>query len=576
MTYYILKHSSLTSYNNDATVMTILTTFRRQLASPKLSWQICLLAIIGGFAAAMLIVLFTFTIKGIQSLYLSSSDDYSTLDAITRLDLPIIGALIILFFSRITGYEYHRTGIPFVLHRLKVAYGAIPFRNTFHQFIGGAVSLSTGFSVGKEGPVVHLGAAASSFVGSALKLPNNSIRTLCACGVAAGIAASFNTPIAAVLFVMEVVLREYDLHTFIPIMIAAIIGSMVTHSVFGGIHDYEFISQISLNYQDFLILILLGTLLGALAAFFNRFIIYTIKRTEKLHIFTRLMIAALITGCLGYLVPHAMGTGSSAVVFSVEHHWQLQFLFTLLAAKLLMTILVIGLGMPGGIVGPIIGIGAVGGILGALVLGMIIPGDYAASDFALMGMAGFMAATLNAPLAALLTVVELSNQLEIMLPAMMVIGSASLISSQLFNNRSIFTMQLDIQNLIYRKPPIESALQKVGALSLMNSKIQCIKQDEINSELLLQAKHEQAIVIQDQQDNNEINYYWLEIDNTKELTTSQHKLIPLDSQATLAEAYALLLHDRKGGVYIYEQTPQNIIGIITFEQIRHYLLVGKL
>ena len=576
MTYYILKHSSLTSYNNDATVMTILTTFRRQLASPKLSWQICLLAIIGGFAAAMLIVLFTFTIKGIQSLYLSSSDDYSTLDAITRLDLPIIGALIILFFSRITGYEYHRTGIPFVLHRLKVAYGAIPFRNTFHQFIGGAVSLSTGFSVGKEGPVVHLGAAASSFVGSALKLPNYSIRTLCACGVAAGIAASFNTPIAAVLFVMEVVLREYDLHTFIPIMIAAIIGSMVTHSVFGGIHDYEFISQISLNYQDFLILILLGILLGALAAFFNRFIIYTIKRTEKLHIFTRLMIAALITGCLGYLVPHAMGTGSSAVVFSVEHHWQLQFLFTLLAAKLLMTILVIGLGMPGGIVGPIIGIGAVGGILGALVLGMIIPGDYAASDFALMGMAGFMAATLNAPLAALLTVVELSNQLEIMLPAMIVIGSASLISSQLFNNRSIFTMQLDIQNLIYRKPPIESALQKVGALSLMNSKIQCLKQDEINSELLLQAKHEQAIVIQDQQDNNEINYYWLEIDNTKELTTSQHKLIPLDSQATLAEAYALLLHDRKGGVYIYEQTPQNIIGIITFEQIRHYLLVGKL
>ncbi len=570
--------------------MTILTTFRRQLASPKLSWQICLLAIIGGFAAAMLIVLFTFTIKGIQSLYLVNNDDYSTLDAITRLDLPIIGALIILFFSRITGYEYHRTGIPFVLHRLKVAYGAIPFRNTFHQFIGGAVSLSTGFSVGKEGPVVHLGAAASSFVGSALKLPNNSIRTLCACGVAAGIAASFNTPIAAVLFVMEVVLREYDLHTFIPIMIAAIIGSMVTHTVFGGIHDYEFISKIALNYQDFLILILLGILLGTLAAFFNRFIIYTIKRTEKLHIFTRLMIAALITGCLGYLVPHAMGTGSAAVVFSVEHHWQLQFLFTLLAAKLLMTILVIGLGMPGGIVGPIIGIGAVGGILGALVLGMIIPGDYAASDFALMGMAGFMAATLNAPLAALLTVVELSNQLEIMLPAMMVIGSASVISSQLFNNRSVFTMQLDIQNLVYRKPPIESALQKVGVLSLMNSNIKIIKPQELSSELLLSNNNEQAIIIANQQNNQkeETNYQWLEIacgNKATELNNEhnnisrhyqQHHLMALGSQATLAEAYALLLHDRKGGVYIYDQTPNNIVGLITFEQIRHYLVVGKL
>ena len=88
-----------------------------------------------------------------------------------------------------------------------------------------------------------------------------------------------------------------------------------------------------------------------------------------------------------------------------------------------------------------------------------------------MGMAGFMAASLNAPLAALLAVVELSGQLEIVVPAMIVITISSIISGQVFKNRSIFTMQLDVQNLVYSKPPIEKTLQKIGVLGLMIEKV---------------------------------------------------------------------------------------------------------
>ena len=557
--------------------MVYFSSFKKQLASPKLSWQLCLLAIVGGLSAAMLIVLFTFTIQFIQQLYLDNHDNYTSLDALSRFDLPIIGALVILFFSWLTGYKYQRTGIPFVLHRLKVAYGAIPFRNTFHQFIGGAVSLSTGFSVGKEGPVVHLGAAASSFVGVKLALPNNSIRTLCACGIAAGIAASFNTPIAAVLFVMEVILREYDMQMFIPIMLAAIMGSMVTSTIFGKNHDYEFISQIMINHQDFLLLILLGIILGVLAALFNHIITRTIKRFEKYHIFTRLMVAALITGCLGFVVPHAMGTGTSAVAFAVNGHEPLLLIFSLLAAKFLMTVLVIGLGMPGGIVGPIIAIGAVGGVFGSLLLGFIIPGNYIASDFALMGMAGFLAATLNAPLAALLTVVELSNQLDIMLPAMIVIASSCLISGQLFKSKSVFAMQLDIQNLVYRKPPIETALQRVGVLSQMNDKVTLLDCFPNTNERLNNTTKNEPIIVKTG-DGYHTSYYWLEEKfndlNPNNPPYCQHKLIPLFSQATLAEAYLLLLHQRNGAVYIHDQNEHDFLGIITFEQIKKHLLSG--
>ena len=207
-----------------------IAAIRKHLALPNTSWQICLLAIIGGCASALLVVLFTLTIEAIQQVYLIKSDNYNSLDEISRFDLPIIGAILILLIAWFTGYKYLRTGIPFVLHRLKVAHGVIPFKNTINQFWGSAIALASGFSVGREGPAVHLGAACSSYLGSMLKLPYNNIRTLCACGIAAGIAATFNTPIAAVIFVMEVIMREYKAHIFILVMLAAIVGSVITQS----------------------------------------------------------------------------------------------------------------------------------------------------------------------------------------------------------------------------------------------------------------------------------------------------------------------------------------------------------
>ncbi len=99
--------------------MSYFSTTRKHLSLPKTSWQICLLAIVGGFASALLVILFTLLIEELQQLYLVERDNYNTLDGVSRFDLPIIGSLIILLFAWLTGYKYLRTGIPFVLHRLK-------------------------------------------------------------------------------------------------------------------------------------------------------------------------------------------------------------------------------------------------------------------------------------------------------------------------------------------------------------------------------------------------------------------------------------------------------------------------
>jgi len=569
-----------------------IAAIRKHLALPKTSWQICLLAIIGGCASAFLVVLFTLTIEQIQQLYLIKRDDYNSLDEVSRFDLPIIGSLIILLIAWLTGYKYLRTGIPFVLHRLKVAHGVIPFKNTLNQFWGSAVALASGFSVGREGPAVHLGAACSSYLGSVLKLPYNSIRTLCACGIAAGIAATFNTPIAAVIFVMEVIMREYKVHIFVPVMLAAIVGSLITRSVFGTSHNFQYFHTIALEQHHYFSLAILAIILGILAAGFNKYLVLIIKQSVKYHIVPRLMLAALITGSLGYLVPGAMGTGTTAIDLSLTSNLSLGFLLSLLVAKLLMTMFALGLGIPGGIIGPTLGIGAIAGACAGAIVIQILPGEHLSSDFILMGMAGFMAASLNAPLAALLAVVELSGQLELVVPGMIVITIASIVSRQLCKNKSIFTMQLDAQNLLYRKPPIEESLQNIGALAVMKDNLLILEQATtrtIIGEIL--NSHESQLIINKEPDshNNKVsNYYWAEFDAeisddagedieynlAKKLI--MHKLIPLNHQATLAEAYLALVEQRSGAVYIYHKNINNCIGLVTFEQLRIYLVEGKL
>jgi H+/Cl- antiporter ClcA len=560
--------------------MKIITQLKKRLALPQTSWQLCLLAAIGGFVSAMLVVIFILAIEGIQSFYLSEKEDYSSLTALSRFQLPIIGAIVILFFAWLTGYKYIRTGIPFVLHRLKIANGVMPLRNTINQFIGSTVALAAGFSVGKEGPAVHLGAACSSYIGSKLNLPYNAIRSLSACGIAAGIAACFNTPIAAVLFVMEVILREYKVHIFIPVMIAAIVGSMTTSYIFGPAHEFEYFTTITLESQYYPMLVVLGIVLGIIAFIFNRYLVLVIKYSARFHIVPRILTAAFITGAIGYVVPYAMGTDLSAIDFSLQNNPELQLLLALLVAKMLMTITTLGLGIPGGIIGPILGIGAVIGTCISIITMYFFPGTLQASDFALMGMAGFMAATLNAPLAALLCVVEMSNQIEIIVPAMIVIASACISSGQFFRNRSIFIMQLEVQGLAYRRPPIEKSLQRIGVIGVMqeNLNIITLNIEKKISDTLSAAEHHQHVVLQKPEaveGEQFILCQHVHVKDTEQPKLEKHTLLPLCSQSTLAEAYLLLVKKRVGGVYIYQDNPSDIMGIITFESVRSYLLKGK-
>jgi H+/Cl- antiporter ClcA len=551
-----------------------LNSLRRLLAHPTLSIQLCLLGIVGGISAAALIITFRLSYEGLQSLFVDSTDHFAQLEGWSRLIIPIVSGLLIAAFALTTGLKYYRMGIPFVIHRLKANYGQIPFRTSLNQFFCGVLALSSGFVVGREGPSVHLGAAGSSFLGQWLKLPYNSIRILAGCGVAAGISASFNTPFAAVIFVMEVVLREYKIHIFIPVMLAAACGSILTQLVFGADNELSFLYFISLENWMYLYLIPFGIILGILATVFNRSLMKIIHWSKPISMTKRLLLAGVITGTVSFFIPQAMGAGLSPLDTLIADHLDIDLIFIVLAAKIILALCALGLGIPGGIIGAVFCIGI---LTGSLLLAPLTVMDDSlikySDSFALLGMAGLLTSVAHAPLAALSAVMELAHAPDVIAPAMIIIVSAYITSTQLLKNRSIFIMQLQYQGLGFAFSPIHDSMQKVGVLSVLTTDYVLINEhSERDSHRELNDDPSLLFMVQNEESGGARSYTLAQLDKRNhDAPLRQLSMQGLSSQTTMAEVFDALKEKREGAVYIYEESSDNIIGLISWDMLQNQL-----
>lgn len=555
-----------------------LPPLRRRLALPVTSLQLCLLGLAGGLIAAVLIILFRLSIMGLQAFYLQHSDDFTTLTALERGLLPLFAAAFIVLLGLVIGLKHYRLGIPFVIHRIKVKYGMMPWRNTLHQFLGGIAALAAGFSVGREGPSVHLGAFGASSLGSYLRLPYNSIRILAGCGIAAGISASFNTPLAAIIFVMEVVLREYRIHVFVPVMLASMVGAVATRTVFGVGNELTSIQMISLSNWHLPYLVLCGIAMGVVATFFNQSLMKTMKTFRNWHLSLRLTLAAALTAGIGYLVPQALGAETGAIHYAVTVPNELLLLFGIFIAKILLTVAALGLGVPGGIVGPVFGIGIVMGTLLAFIPSLLLGDSSAAGTYAVLGMAGMMAATLHAPLAALVAVTELAANPDLIVPAMLVITVSYVTAVQFFQTKSIFLQQLDFMQLPYKLAPADDVLQKVGVLAMLQQDYQVLENptdaqviqalDSLTPQQLLLIKRSYVV---DQ--HYQLASYDLQMSMTEQSMLKFSPVAALSHQVTMAEVFAELGEQREGAVLIYDdEHADQPLGLVSWEQVRTLLM----
>ncbi|MFV2055214.1 MAG: chloride channel protein [Thiohalomonadales bacterium] len=449
-----------------------LEQFRHRLATVDAVPQLALMGVLVGAVTALIIFLFRFVIETTQRGLLPDADveNYEGLAWQMRLLLPVGGALAISFIWSLVSARSRQVGVVHVLERLAYNQGYLPLKNLWLQFLSATISIVSGHSVGREGPSVHIGAASGSLLGQWLKLPDNSLRTLIACGAAASIAAAFNTPIAGVIFAMEVIVMEYSIAGFTPIIVAAVSATVLTRSVLGSSAALVVPPVAISGMWEYLLIVVLGLLLGALAALFNKLTHACAVMSKSVNIWGKFIFAGTLTGVVAIFVPQIMGIGYDTLNAAMAGEITFWLLIVILLAKLFVTAISIGIGLPGGLIGPSLVIGAVAGaFLGAFAL-MIFPGNVASTGFyAMLGMGAMMAAVLQAPLAALMALLEFTVNADIILPGMLAVIIASMTSRHIFASEGIFSLLLKARGLDYSNHPIAQSLRRAAVSSVMSA-----------------------------------------------------------------------------------------------------------
>lgn len=573
-----------------------LESFRRQLANVDALPQLCVLGLVSGVITGAVMVAFRLLLEAGAVLYMpeGNPEAFEGLAPWLRALLPIVAVSIIGTLLYRQKAAARKLGVSHVIERLTYHQGRFPLRNWLNQWWVGVVSVLGGLSAGREGPAIHLGAAASSGLGLKLRLPNNSLRVLVACGTAAGISASFNTPIAGVIFAMEVVMMEYTLMSFMPVILASTMGALVAQMVYGNEPAFR-IPEVALgSLTNLPWVVVTGLVIGLLAGMFIH--IARSQRLQALPLWLRLAMVGVATGAVAWWFPQIQGIGYDSVAAALNNQLEIKVLLALMIAKLLITALTVAGGVPIGIVGPVLVIGAAAGALSGMLGGWLWPA-YAADPgvFAMLGMAAMMGAVLQAPLAALMALLELTHTPNIMLPGMLVVVIACLTSRQLTGCEGFFISSVRY-GLHPLQQPLMQALSRISVPAVMERKLvrttrmvtpdQARRLLETNPVwLVIERSSEQKAVLALKA--AELARWLLEHDEALqgqappedelidllEIPGQRLEMAPIGLQATLSEAFLKLQDDALGALYVvhgYRPKQQRISGIITRGAIERY------
>lgn len=375
-------------------------------------------------------------------------ESFEQLTVIERLSFPILATLVLILTTYFLSPHSQKVGVTFVIERLNNHQGNLPVFNAFVQFVTAAVCLIGGLSIGKEGPAVHIGATCGSFLARITKLPTISVEALIACGIAGAISAAFQTPLAGVLFALEVILLEYRLSYILPVILSSVVATLVSKWLLGDLDVFSFTNVVlpDFSFDVYFACGLFALVIVVLAVSFFR-IQQLSWSFGKLHFSIRFAFIGLITAILGVFFPETLGAGYDSLSLLVNGGSLVTPLLLVLFIKIALTGVSVGLGIPGGMIGPTFLIGGLAGVQIALWVDTGIAPEVAIPLFALIGMSAMMAASFQAPLTALVAIIEMTHRSEIMLPAMLVIGVSCLIIRVLFKQQSIFVERLHFMGM---------------------------------------------------------------------------------------------------------------------------------
>ena len=382
---------------------------------------------------------------------------------------PIFGGLLVGVLLERLLPQRRAGGVADVMEAKAMGGRNIRFWPGMSSALVNALSLGFGASAGREGPMVHMGAAISTSLAHSLKLQEWSRRTLLACGVAGAVSASFNAPIAGVLFAHEVILGHYAMRAFVPIVISSVSGTILSRQWFGA--DAAFVIpeyQIE-SYLEFPAFALLGLVcaLVALAFQFSLVVFDTAARSIDIPLWTRPVIGGAMIGSIALVFPEVLGVGYEATDQALKSELSLVLLVSLLVAKTVATAITLASRFGGGVFSPSLYLGAMAGGAFGIVAAQVAP--TLASDqglYSIIGMGAVAAAVLGAPISTTVMVFELTGGYALTI-ALLLAVAVSVGINEALNARSWFQYQLEMRGLAIREGPHRAVVKRIKVMDFM-------------------------------------------------------------------------------------------------------------
>ncbi len=368
--------------------------------------------------------------------------------------LPVLGGLIVGIILHKFTPDARARSVADVIEGAALNEGRVEGRAGLASAVASMITLGTGGSSGREGPVVHLAAVISSKVSNWLRADGITGRDLLGCAVAAAVSASFNAPIAGALFALEVVLRHFAVHAFAPIVIASVAGTVINRLHFGDVAEYALPSATALSfYQELPAFLILGLVSGLVAVVFMRTIFWTegvsgrMMRRTGLPRYLRPTIAGFLLGVMAIWFPHIIGVGYETVSAALTGELTLKAAILFAMVKTAAAAITLGGRMGGGVFSPALMIGALTGLAFGHIATGIFP-DVSGSEtlYALAGMGAVAAAVLGAPISTTLIIFELTGDWQTGLAVMVAVSMSTALASNMVD-RSFFLTQLERRNI---------------------------------------------------------------------------------------------------------------------------------
>lgn len=433
----------------------------------KISLVAMLVGVLGGVGAIifrLMIDLNKFAFFDLLYSAISSNSTYSYLVVL----LPTLGALVVGVVVAKFALEAKGHGIPQVMECMAFKCGRMRYRVATAKIIASSIMIGSGGSAGREGPIAQIGAAFGSMSGQTLKLSDRDVELLVVCGLAAGIAATFNAPLGGAIFGLEILFRRFEVMEAMPVLLSCVLGTLVTRLAFGNFVTFATPAYDLPQLHELLLYAIFGLVFGVVSALWVRLYYFIEKLFERMRavpFVLRVGLGGLMTGLIGlpfFMLSLALysdntgygiyGSGYEGMSLLLAGAIPLALVIVLAVVKMVCTSFSLGSGGSGGLLVPTLYIGSMfGGAVGLALSGLapsLISEPYA---FALVGAATLFAGAYGTPIASILLIPEMSTNFTLLLPLMLSCSFSHLVARRLLHGSTINTIALELKGIPLHK-----------------------------------------------------------------------------------------------------------------------------